>query len=40
MYDVRLDSGMNQYDRMRASLMYEPLSMSEPKQKLASTSNA
>jgi len=40
MYDVRLDSGINQFDRMRASLMYEVLSMSEPKRKLATTSIA
>jgi len=38
MYDVRLDSGVNQFDGMRASLMHEVLSMSEPKQKLAITS--
>jgi len=30
MYDVRLDSGMNQFDGMRASLMYEASSISEP----------
>jgi len=35
MYDVRLDSGMNQFDGMRASLMYEASSISKPKQKLA-----
>jgi len=40
MYDVRLDSGMNQFDGMQASLMYEALSMSEPKRKLATTSIA
>jgi len=38
MYHVHLDSGMNQFDGMRASLMYEASSMSEPKQKLATTS--
>jgi len=38
MYDVRLDSGMNQFDGMPASLVYEVSSMSEPKQKLATTS--
>jgi len=40
MYDVRLDSGMNQFDGMRASLMYEASLMSEPKQKLVKTSIA
>jgi len=40
MYDVRLDSGMNQFDGMWVSLMYEALSMSEPKQKLATMSIA
>jgi len=40
MYDVRLASGMNQFDGMRASLMYEVSSMSEPKQKLDTTSIA
>jgi len=40
MYDVRLDSGMNQFDGMRGSLMYEASSMSEPKQKLATMSIA
>jgi len=40
MYDVHIDSGMNQFDRMRASLMYEASSMFEPKQKLATTSIA
>jgi len=40
MYDVCLDSGMNQFDRMRASLMYEASSMSESKQKLATMSIA
>jgi len=40
MYDVGLDSGRNQVDGMRASLMYETSSMSEPKQKLARTSIA
>jgi len=40
MYDVRLDSGINQFDRMRGSLMYAPSSMSEPEQTLATTSIA
>jgi len=40
MYDVRLDTGMNQLDGIRASLMYEASSLSEPKQKLATTSIA
>jgi len=40
MYDVRLDSDMNQFDRMQASLMYEALSMSEPQHKLATMSIA
>jgi len=38
MYDVRLDSGMNQLDGMRTLLMYNRSSMSEPKQKLGTTS--
>jgi len=38
MYDVRQDSCMNQFERMRGSLMYEASSMSEHKQKLATTS--
>jgi len=38
MYDVRLNTGMNQFDGMWALLMYETSSMSEPKQKLATTS--
>jgi len=38
MYDVRLDSGMSQFDRMRISLIYQASSMSDPKQKLATTS--
>jgi len=38
MYDVRLDSGMNQFNGIRALLMYEASSMSEAKQKLATTS--
>jgi len=38
MYDVRLDSGMNQFDGMRASPMYKASSMSEAKQKLATMS--
>jgi len=40
MYDVRLDSSMNQLDGMRASLMYEASSMSEPKEKLSTRSIA
>jgi len=40
MYDVRLDSRVNQFDGMQASLMYVASSMSEPKQKLATTSIA
>jgi len=36
MYDG-LDSGMNQFDGTRASLMYEASSMSESKQKVATT---
>jgi len=40
MYDVCLDSDMNQFDGMRASLMYVASSMSEPTQKLATMSIA
>jgi len=40
MYDVWLDSGMNQFNGRRASLMYEASSMSEPKQNLATMSIA
>jgi len=40
MYDVRLDSGMNQFDGMRVLLIYKPSSMSELRQKLATTSIA
>jgi len=40
MYDVRLDPGMNQFDGMLASVRYEASSMSDPKQKLATTSIA
>jgi len=40
MYDVGLDSGMKQFDGMRTLLMYEVSSMSEPKEKLATTSIA
>ena len=37
-YDVRLDSGMNQFEGMPVSLRYEASSMSESKQKPATTS--
>jgi len=40
MYDVRLDSDMNQFDGIWASLMYEASWMSEPKPKPATTSIA
>jgi len=40
MYDVRLDSGMNQFDGMRAMVVYEASSMSVPKPKLATMSIA
>jgi len=40
MYDVCLDSCMNQFNGMQVLLMYEASSMSKPKQKLATTSIA